>query len=106
MSLFRRLLEGYLGLPRAEAGQRTDWRFEFHSPGGAWFSVGVCVLAGLLALYLAAIYWRDAVNASRRMRLLLISLRFGSIALAALCLLQATLSVGRIGLPIIALVID
>jgi len=106
MSLFRRLLEGYLGLPRAEAGQRTDWRFEFHSPGGVWFSVGVLVLAGLLAFYLAAIYWRDAVNASRRMRLLLTSLRFGSITLAALCLLQATLSVGRIGLPIIALVID
>src|SRR5205823_514863 len=32
MSVLRRLFEWYLGLPAPQAGQRTDWRFEFQPP--------------------------------------------------------------------------
>ena len=106
MAFFRRMLEWYLGLPGAQAGQRTDWRFEFESYRGGWVSAGTLLLACAAAAYLIAIYWRDAAGVSRRMRVLLTVLRLAVVGLAALCLFQVTLSVGRIGLPILAILID
>ncbi len=106
MAFFRRMLEWYLGLPGAHAGQRTDWRFEFQSYRGGWVSAGILLLACAAAAYLIAIYWRDAAGVSRRMRALLTALRLAVVGLAALCLFQVTLSVGRIGLPVIAILID
>src|ERR1700689_1460820 len=106
MSLFRRMLEWYLGLPGAQAGQRTDWRFEFPAAGASWLSGATVVLGVAAAVYLIAIYWRDAASVSRRVRLLLARPRLSVVALALLCLLQMTVSVGRIGLPSIALLID
>jgi hypothetical protein len=102
----RRILEWYLGVPRAGAGQRTDWRLELQSFGGSQFSAALTLLGLLVVVYLAAIYWRDAVNASRKLRAGLIALRFAVVALAALCLLQAALSIGRMGLPVIAILVD
>ncbi|HUE15211.1 MAG TPA: VWA domain-containing protein, partial [Planctomycetaceae bacterium] len=106
MAFFRRMLEWYLGLPRAQAGQSTDWRFEFQSYHGSWVSAASLLLACAAIAYVIAIYWRDAAGVSRRMRALLMVLRLAVVGLAALSLFQVTLSVGRIGLPVIALLID
>jgi hypothetical protein len=106
MAFFRRMLEWYLGIPGAQAGQRTDWRFEFQSLHGAWTSTVALLLACAAAVYLIAVYRRDAAGLPRWKRTLLTGLRLGVVALAALCLFQVTLSVGRIGLPVIALLID
>ena len=105
-SALQRILENYLGLPPAPPGERTDWRFEFGGLGSEWVSAGTVALIAVGVVYLLSIYRRDAGRGSRRLRTLLPSLRLAVIALAAACLFQLTLSVGRIGLPVIALVID
>ncbi|HEX4072105.1 MAG TPA: hypothetical protein VHX68_13070, partial [Planctomycetaceae bacterium] len=74
MAFFRRMLEWYLGLPGAQAGQRTDWRFEFPAAGASWLSGATLVLAVAAVVYLVAIYWRDAASVSRRMRVVLTGL--------------------------------
>jgi len=106
MTFFRRFFEWYLGLPGAQAGQRTDWRFEFESFRGGWTSAALVALAFAVAVYLVAIYWRDAAGVSPRMRALLTGLRLAVVGLAVVCLFQVTLSVGRIGLPVIAIMLD
>jgi hypothetical protein len=107
MAGIRRLLEWYLGLPVASAGQRTDWRIEFHwasFPGGT--SAYAVLVGALLAAFVMTVYWQDGSRVSRRMRILLASLRVGLLGLAFLFLLQLTVSVGRIGLPVIVLLVD
>jgi hypothetical protein len=106
MTFFRRFFEWYLGLPGAQAGQRTDWGFEFESFRSGWPSAALAVLVLAVGVYLVAIYWRDAAGVSPRMRALLTGLRLAVVALAGLCLFQLTLSVGRIGLPVIAIMLD
>jgi hypothetical protein len=105
-SALQRFVERYLGLPPAEAGERTDWRFEFSGLGHDWLSAVAVTIGLVFVIYLLYAYRRDAGRGSRRMQALLPGLRLAVIALAALCLFQLTLSVGRIGLPVIALVID
>ena len=100
------LVERYLGLPQAGEGQNTNWRIELHWPTERPYFIAFLVITLLAAAYLIAIYRADAARVSRPLRLLLTGLRLASVALALLCLLEATLSVGRIGLPVIALVID
>jgi hypothetical protein len=105
-SALQRLVERYLGLPQAEAGERTDWRFELAGLGSDWLSVAALLTAVVFIIYLLYVYRRDAGRGPRPMRALLPGLRLAVIGLAALCLFQVTLSVGRVGLPVIALVID
>ncbi len=105
-SALQRFVENYLGLPPAQAGERTDWRFEFSGLGRDWLSTAAVTVGGLFVVYLLYAYRRDAGRGSRQMQALLPGLRLAVIALAALCLFQLTLSVGRIGLPVIALMID
>ncbi len=105
-SALQRFVENYLGLPPAQAGERTDWRFEFSRLGSDWLAAAAAIVGGLFVVYLLYAYRRDAGRGSRRMQMLLPGLRLAVIALAALCLFQLTLSVGRIGLPVIALMID
>jgi hypothetical protein len=102
----QRFVERYLGLPPAQAGERTDWRFEFSGLANDWLTTAAVVVGGAFVVYLLYAYHRDAGRGSRRMQALLPGLRLAVIGLAALCLFQLTLSVGRIGLPVIALVID
>ncbi|HET6328292.1 MAG TPA: hypothetical protein VFG04_26660 [Planctomycetaceae bacterium] len=102
----QRFVERYLGLPPAQAGERTDWRFEFSGLANDWLTTAAVVVGGAFVVYLLYAYRRDAGRGSRRMQALLPGLRLAVIGLAALCLFQLTLSVGRIGLPVIALVID
>ncbi len=108
MTVLRRFFEWYLGFPAAEAGERTDWRLELQPP--AIFesapALAFLIMAGLAVCYLTFIYRRDAVRVSRGMRATLIGLRLSSLALVFLCLFQATISAGRVGLPVIALMID
>jgi len=105
-SALQRFVENYLGMPPAQAGERTDWRFEVNGLGSDWLSVAAVTIGAVFILYLLYVYRRDAGRGSRRMQALLPGLRLTVIALAFLCLFQFTLSVGRIGLPVIALVID
>src|SRR5580704_19624145 len=93
-------------MPPAQAGERTDWRFEVNGLGSDWLTVAAVAIGGLFIVYLLYVYRRDAGRGSRRMQTLLPGLRLAVIGLATLCLFQLTLSVGRIGLPVIALVID
>jgi hypothetical protein len=106
MALLTRFFEWYLGLPGSQAGQRTDWRFEFETVPYGWPTAVLVLLTAAAGVYLVAVYWRDAAGISPGRRTLLTGLRLTVVALAGLCLLQLTLSVGRIGLPVIAILID
>jgi hypothetical protein len=106
MAVLTRFFEWYLGLPASQAGQRTDWRFEFETVAGGWPTAVLFLLTAAAGVYLVAVYWRDAAGISLWRRMLLTGLRLAVVALAGLCLLQLTLSVGRIGLPVIAVLID
>jgi hypothetical protein len=105
-STLQRFVENYLGLPPAQPGERTDWRFELSGLGSDWLSAAAVAVGIVFVVYLLYVYRRDAGRGSRRTQALLPALRLAVIGLAALCLFQLTLSVGRIGLPVIALVID
>jgi hypothetical protein len=104
--LLQRFVESYTGLPPAEAGERTDWRFEFNGLGSDWLTAAAVAFGCLFVVYLLYVYRRDAGRGTRPMRAILPGLRLAVIGVAALCLFQFTLSVGRIGLPVLALAID
>lgn len=106
MAPVTRFFEWYFRLPGSQAGQRTDWRFEFQSVAGGWPTAVLLLLTIAAAVYLVAVYWRDAAGISLGRRTLLTGLRLAVVTLAGLCLFQLTLSVGRIGLPVIAILID
>ena len=106
MALLTRFFERYLGLPASQGGQRTDWRFEFETIPSGWPTALLLLLTVAAGVYLVAIYWRDAAGISLGRRCLLTGLRLAVVLLAGLCLFQLTLSVGRIGLPVIAILID
>jgi hypothetical protein len=104
--LLQQFVERHLGLLPAQAGERTDWRFELSGLGSDWLTGAAVAFGALFIVYLLYVYRRDAGKGPRRMRAILPGLRLAVIAVAALCLFQLTLSVGRIGLPVIALAID
>jgi hypothetical protein len=105
-SVLQQFVERYLGLPPAQAGERTDWRFEFNGLGSDSLTAAAVAFVFLFVIYLLYVYRRDAGKGPRRMRAILPGLRLAVIGVAALCLFQFTLSVGRVGLPVIALAID
>jgi hypothetical protein len=81
MALLSRFLEWYLGLPGSQAGQRTDWRFEFATVPGGWPTAVLVLLTVAAGVYLVAVYWRDAAGISPGRRMLLTSLRLAVVAL-------------------------
>ena len=64
------MLEWYLGLPAAQAGERTDWRFEFPAAWASWLSARRPLRESSGRLF-NRLYRRDAARGSRRMRALL-----------------------------------
>lgn len=107
MDSVKRLIEWYLGVPPAEPGQGTAWRFHGSLPWPSWLPPwGVLLLGLAVVAYVVSIYLRDAKSASLRMRMLLIALRLAAIALVLLFLSELTVTADRTGLPTVALLID
>lgn len=101
--MLRRLAEWFLGIPPADPGQGTEWRFGHSFPWPTWFLLLFCLAA---AAYVIAIYRRDAGHLSRRARMGLAGLRMASIALLLFLLSEAVLSIERTGLPYVLILLD
>jgi uncharacterized membrane protein len=102
-----RLLEWYLGVPPAGAGQASHWglRTELLVPGGlpGWALALLAILGTAAAI---AISLRDtrAMRWTRRAPVML--LRLASLTVAVLMLARLSLTLTRTGLPTLALLID
>src|SRR5262245_43862991 len=103
MHALKKIAEWLLGIPEADPGQGTAWRYIQNFPWPSW----------LLLLFLAAafitvisVYRRDAVQLSRRARFFLAGLRLAALALLLFMLSQAMLSIERTGLPFVVVMLD
>ena len=103
----KQLLERYLDIPSAAAGEGSHWSFQHRMPWPdglpQWLVLllAVALLAGVLHVSL-----RDSHALSLPRRVLLAGLRLGVLLLVLVMLMQWTLAVDRTGLPVVAVLID
>src|SRR5262245_1504020 len=103
MSWFKDAMEWLLGIPHADPGQGTAWRYVHEFPWPSW----VLVLFSLGAsAYVLSVYRRDAGHRSRGARVVLAGLRMAALGLLLFMLSQAMLSVERTGLPFVVVMLD
>ena len=103
----QRWWEYSLGLPVADPGQVSRWSWTARWPWPSWLppTIGGLLLLGLVLL-IVGVYRRDARTLSLRQRTVLIGLRGIAVALVLLLLAQVSLSVERVGLPLVVVLID
>ena len=101
--MLQKLAEWFLGIPPADPGQGTAWKFGHNFPWPPWVTLLFALLA---AAYVTWVYQRDAGHLSRLARLLLVSLRLAAIAVLLFILSEAFLAVERTGLPYLVILLD
>src|SRR5262249_39361887 len=101
--MLKNVAEWFLGIPPADPGQGTAWRFGHSFPWPAW---GLLLFAIFAGLYVVGVYQRDAGHLRGWQRLLLVILRGTAIALLLFMLSEAVLSVERTGLPYVVVLLD
>lgn len=107
MAASKRFFEWYLDVLPAEPGQDTQWRWSLEPPWPATTPDWLVATGGIILVVLVIVVYRlDARRLSVVARLLLISLRLTTMALVLLFLSGASLLIERIGLPVVALVVD
>lgn len=99
----KHIAEWILGIPPAEPGQGTTWRYGSSFPWPMWV---LLLFSAAAVAYIVMVYQRDAGHLSRRARLILISLRLASVAALLFVLSGAVLSVERTGLPFVVILLD
>ncbi len=103
MHALTRFAEWLLGIPEADPGQGNAWRYVQNFPWPSWalllFSVGA-------AIFVFAVYRRDAGHLSRSARVFLAVLRLASLAMLLFMLSEAMLSIERTGLPFVVVMLD
>lgn len=103
MSVVKRIAEWLLGIPPAEPGQGTTWRYGQSFPWPMW----VLLLVALAAVvFVFLVYRRDAGHLLRRQRLALVALRLAATTLLLFMLSGAVLSIERTGLPFVTILLD
>ena len=103
----KRLFERYLGVPPAEAGQGTAWRFEWELPWAGWLPNWLaCLVIVALVGGIVWVYTRDARRSAFGRRVGLVALRLLALVLVAVFLTRLRLSVERTGLPTVVVLID
>lgn len=99
----KKIAEWILGIPSAEPGQGTTWRFESSFPWPMW---ALLLFSAAMVAYVVIVYQRDAGHLTRRARLTLIALRLAAIAALLFVLSGAVLSIERTGLPFVVILLD
>lgn len=102
----RRLFEGYFGIPAANPGQRTAWKFALPELTAGPLPGGLFVLAVLLLGVSVWVYHRDARRITRRQLLSFIALRCMSLLLVLLMISGVSLSVQKTSLPYLVVLVD
>lgn len=103
MSWLKDGIEWLLGIPHADPGQGTAWRYVHDFPWPSW----VLLLAFVAtAIYVLSVYRRDAAQLSARARAFLAGLRLAALGVLVFMLSEAMLSVERTGLPYVVVMLD
>jgi hypothetical protein len=97
------IAEWILGIPPAEPGQGTAWRYGHSFPWPTW---GLMLFSAAAIAYVIVVYQRDAGHLTRRARLSLIGLRLAAFAVLLFLLSGAVLSIERTGLPYVVVMLD
>lgn len=103
MHALKKIAEWVLGIPEADPGQGTAWRYVHNFPWPSWALLLFSIAA---TAYVVAVYRRDAAHLSRTARVFLASLRIAALALALFMLSEAMLSIERTGLPFVVVMLD
>ena len=103
MQVLKGIVGWFLGIPSAQPGQGTTWRYAQSFPWPAW---GLLIFAVLGAAYVVFVYRRDAAHLSRGARAFLMALRMSAIGVLLFVLSEATLSIERTGLPYVVVLLD
>ncbi len=103
MHLLKKIAEWLLGIPEADPGQGTAWRYAQNFPWPSWVLLLFSVAA---VLYVFGVYRRDASLLSRKARGLLALLRLTALAMILFMLSEAVLSIERTGLPFLVVMLD
>src|SRR5438552_9272906 len=103
MHWMKKIAEWLLGIPEADPGQGTAWRYVQNFPWPSWVLFLFAVAAGL---FVFSVYRRDADHLSRRARVFLAGLRLAALTLLLFMLSEAMLSIERTGLPFVAVMLD
>src|SRR5579871_6592386 len=96
MHALKKIAEWILGVPEADPGQGTAWRYVQNFPWPSW---ALLIFTVVTAVFVVAVYRRDAGHLSRRVRVFLAGLRLAALALLLFMLSEAVLSIERTGLP-------
>ncbi len=107
MHIWQRLFEWYFNIPAAQPGQGTAWSIHYDVPWPNWLPTW-CVLLGAAAIVYSVsfIYQRDAAGVPLVRRIVLVALRLSLLVMLILFLSGMRLTINRIGLPVVALLID
>ncbi|MBX3442674.1 MAG: VWA domain-containing protein [Planctomyces sp.] len=105
MNGIRRFLEWHLELPRADAGEGSQWRLQLDSPFAAAGVSGWVMLLLLCGLGLA-LHWRGLSGVRGSRKVWLSVLRLATLVAVLSCLMRLTLVVDRTSLPALAILID
>ncbi len=96
------LVDWLAGEPHAK-GQGTAWHFESSWELPPWMTL---VVIGLIVATVLYVYSRESAVLSRRLRVLLASLRLAAIGLLLLMISEAFIGLQRTGLPSVAVILD
>jgi len=105
MVFAKQLIQWLLGVPLADPGQGTEWSVRANWPGPTWMIVIGAAVAAAVNLWL---YRQDAPanNHRRTLRAVLVTLRWGVLALLLFAISQTMLMLSRTGLPVVAVLVD
>ncbi|MCH7988785.1 MAG: VWA domain-containing protein [Planctomycetes bacterium] len=107
MGPLKDLVEWYLGIPEAAAGEGTAWNVRFDTPWPYWMPNWLVLLVVLAAIgFVVGVCSRDAKSASLPMRLGMIVLRLSLLCLLLLIMSGLTLRIDRMGLSTVVVLID
>ncbi len=103
MHALKKVAEWFLGIPEADPGEGTAWRFVHNFPWPSWV---LLLFVAATAAYVVWVYRRDAGHLSRRARAFLAGLRLSALAVLLFMLSEAVLSIERTGLPFLVIILD
>jgi hypothetical protein len=103
MHALKDIAEWLLGIPEADPGQGTAWRYVQNFPWPSWVLVLFLATAFIIVI---SVYRRDAAQLSRQARFFLAGLRLAALALLLFMLSEAILSIERTGLPFVVVMLD
>ncbi len=102
-STLPRWLEHLLGVESADSGEGTVWRLQSAWDWAPWVTLLFAILTVAFVLF---VYFHEAGNVGRRLRMALAAMRLSAIAILLFMIAEFVLSLERTGLPYVIVAVD